>query len=62
MSLNRRGELPNIAQRIGEQNKTLVNNLTLIRERAAPDVFGTKPSDFGQQVIDGYLNIDRQRT
>lgn len=60
--LNRRGELPNIAQRIGEQNKALVNNLTLIRERAAPDVFGTKPSDFGQQVIDGYLNIDRQRT
>lgn len=59
--LNRRGELPNIAQRIGEQNKALVNNLTLIRERAAPDVFGTKPSDFGQQVIDGYLNIDRQR-
>ena len=60
--LNRRGELPNIAQRIGEQNKSLVNNLTLIRDRAAPDVFGTKPSDFGQQVIDGYLNIDRQRT
>jgi hypothetical protein len=59
--LNRRGELPNIAQRIGEQNKALVNNLTLIRDRAAPDVFGTKPSDFGQQVIDGYLNIDRQR-
>jgi len=59
--LNRRGELPNIAQRIGEQNKSLVNNLTLIRDRAAPDVFGTKPSDFGQQVIDGYLNIDRQR-
>jgi len=59
--LNRRGELPNIAQRIGDQNRALVNNLTLIRERAAPDVFGTKPSEFGQQVIDGYLNIDRQR-
>jgi hypothetical protein len=59
--LNRRGELPNIAQRIGEQNRALVNNLTLIREKAAPDVFGTKPSEFGQQVIDGYLNIDRQR-
>lgn len=59
--LNRRGELPNIAQRLGEQNKALVNNLTLIREKAAPDVFGTKPSDFGQQVIDGYLNIDKQR-
>jgi hypothetical protein len=59
--LNRRGELPNIAQRIGEQNKKLVNNLTLIRERAAPDVFGIKPSELGQQVIDGYLNIDRQR-
>ena len=59
--LNRRGELPNIAQRLGEQNKALVNNLTLIREKAAPDVFGTKLSDFGQQVIDGYLAIDKTR-
>jgi hypothetical protein len=60
--LNRRAELPNIAQRLGEQNKALVNNLSLIREKAAPDVFGTKQSDFGQQVIDGYMAIDKART
>lgn len=59
--LNRRGELTNIAQRLGEQNKALVNNLSLIREKAAPDVFGTKPSDFGQTVIDGYMAIDKAR-
>lgn len=59
--LNRRGELTNIAQRLNEQNKALVNNLGLIRERAAPDVFGTKPSDFGQTVIDGYMAIDKAR-
>ena len=59
--LNRRGELTNIAQRLNEQNKALVNNLTLIREKAAPDVFGTKPSEFGQTVIDGYLTIDKAR-
>jgi hypothetical protein len=59
--LNRRGELPNIAQRIGQQNNALIENLTSIRKEAAPDAYGTKASDFGQQVIDGYLNIDRQR-
>lgn len=59
--LNRRGELNNIAARLGEQNQSLINNLTLIRDKAAPDVFGVKASDFGQQVIDGYMMIDRQR-
>jgi len=59
--LNRRGELPNIAQRIGQQNNALIENLTSIRKEAAPNAYGTKASDFGQQVIDGYLNIDRQR-
>jgi carbon monoxide dehydrogenase subunit G len=59
--LNRRAEFPTIARRINEQNNALVENLNLIRKNAAPDAYGTKSSDFGQQVIDGYLNIDRQR-
>jgi hypothetical protein len=59
--LNRRGELPRIAQRIGEQNKILIENLDQIRTNAAPDVFGTKSSDFGQIVIDNYKSIDDAR-
>ena len=59
--LNRRGELPNIANRLGEQNAALVENLRLIREQAAPDVFGTRSSDFGQIVIDNYKAMDDAR-
>lgn len=59
--LNRRGELPNIANRLGEQNAALVENLRLIRDQAAPDIYGTKPSDFGQIVIDSYKTIDDAR-
>jgi hypothetical protein len=58
---NRRAEIPKIADRISQLNNDLIDNLDLIRNNAAKDVFGTKQSDFGQQVIDGYLNIDRQR-
>jgi hypothetical protein len=59
--LNRRGELPNIAYRMGETNKALIKNLSDIRDRAAPDLPGSKPSDFGQIVIDTYKGIDSDR-
>jgi len=59
--LNRRGELPNIAYRMGETNKALIENLSAIRDRAAPDLPGSKPSDFGQIVIDTYKGIDSDR-
>ena len=58
--LNRRGELPNIAQRLGDQNQALIKNLTLIRDKAAPEAFGGM-SDLGKQVIDGYTAIDQVR-
>lgn len=58
--LNRRGELPNIAQRLGDQNQALIKNLTLIRDRAAPEASGGM-SDLGKQVIDGYTAIDQVR-
>jgi len=59
--LNRRGELQNIAYRMGETNKALIENLSAIRDRAAPDLPGSKPSDFGQIVIDTYKGIDNDR-
>ena len=59
--LNRRGELPNIAYRMGETNKALIKNLSDIRDRAAPDLPGSKSSDFGQIVIDTYKGIDNDR-
>jgi hypothetical protein len=59
--LNRRGELQNIAYRMGETNKALIENLSAIRDRAAPDLPGSKPSDFGQIVIDTYKGIDTDR-
>jgi hypothetical protein len=59
--LNRRGELQNIAYRMGETNKALIENLSAIRDRAAPDLPGSKSSDFGQIVIDTYKGIDQDR-
>ena len=59
--LNRRGELQNIAYRMGETNKALIENLSAIRDRAAPDLPGSKSSDFGQIVIDTYKGIDSDR-
>ena len=59
--LNRRGELPNIAYRMNETNKALIENLSAIRDRAAPDLPGSKSSDFGQIVIDTYKGIDSDK-
>jgi hypothetical protein len=59
--LNLRGELQNIAYRMGETNKALIENLSAIRDRAAPDLPGSKSSDFGQIVIDTYKGIDSNR-
>lgn len=59
--LNRRGELQNIAYRMNETNKGLIKNLSDIRDLAAPDLPGSKPSDFGQIVIDTYKGIDNDR-
>jgi hypothetical protein len=59
--LNRRGELTNIAYRMGETNKALIKNLSDIRDLAAPNLPGSKSSDFGQIVIDTYKGIDNDR-
>jgi hypothetical protein len=55
---NRRGKDPELAQRFNEQNGQLVENIAEIRQRAAPDVYGTKTIENSQGIIDAYKEID----
>jgi hypothetical protein len=55
---NRRGKDPVLAQRFNEQNGQLVENLGLIRDKAAPDVYGTKKIENSQGIIDAYKELD----
>jgi len=55
---NRRGRDPELAQRFNEQNGQLVENLGLIRDKAAPDVYGTKKIENSQGIIDAYKELD----
>lgn len=55
---NRRGKDPVLAQRFNEQNGQLVENLGLIRDKAAPDVYGTKKIENSQGIIDAYKDLD----
>lgn len=59
--MNRRGKPGNEAliQRLNEQNAQLTDNLTALREQAAPDAFGTKPIEHGQTLIDSYKEINK---
>jgi hypothetical protein len=55
---NRRGRDPVLAQRFNEQNGQLIENLGLIRDKAAPDVYGTKKIENSQGIIDAYKELD----
>lgn len=59
---NLRGSQPEFARRFNEQNAQLVENVPLIRERAAPDVYATKPIESSQAIIDAYKAIDSTRS
>jgi hypothetical protein len=55
---NRRGKDPVLAQRFNEQNGQLIENIGLIRDKAAPDVYGTKKIENSQGIIDAYKELD----
>ena len=55
---NRRGKDPELARRFNEQNGQLIENINEIRQRAAPDVYGTKTIENSQAIIDRYKVID----
>lgn len=59
---NRRGRDTELAQRFNEQNKQLTDNLSAIRETAAPDVYGTKTIENSQGLIDAYKSLDQAKT
>lgn len=59
---NRRGKDPMLAQRFNEQNNQLVENLGAIRDKAAPDVYGTKKIENSQGIIDAYKELDSAKT
>jgi hypothetical protein len=58
---NLRGKHPEFANRFNEQNQQLVDNVPLIRERAAPDVYSTKTIESSQAIIDAYKALDETR-
>jgi len=60
--LNRRGKPGNeaLVARLNEQNQQLVENLNALREKAAPDAFGTRPIEFGDSIIDSYKQLNKQ--
>ena len=58
---NLRGKQTDLAYRINELNQQLVDNVPLIRERAAPDVYATKTIESSQAIIDAYKALDDAR-
>jgi hypothetical protein len=58
---NLKAKQPAFAQRFNEQNTQLVENVPLIRERAAPDVFATKTIESSQALIEAYKALDDTR-
>jgi hypothetical protein len=60
--MNLRGQFPEFAMRKNEVNQQLVDNVPLIRERAAPDVYATKTIESSQAIIDSYKALDDVRS
>lgn len=59
---NNRGKDPQLADRFAQQNQALIDNIQEIRNRAAPDVYGTKTIENSQGIIDAYKEMDAARS
>jgi hypothetical protein len=59
--MNNRGKNKELSNRYNDQNKQLVENIDLIKEKASPNVYGTNVVENGQSLIDAYLDIDKVR-
>jgi hypothetical protein len=51
-----------LAYRLNEQNKALVDNVPLIREKAAPNVYATRTIESSEALIDAYKTLDADRS
>lgn len=59
--MNLRGQNPELAYRLNEQNQGLVNNLEEIRHLVAPDAHSTKMIEASQGIIDAYKALDETK-
>lgn len=59
--MNSRGKHPELANRFNEQNGKLIENINAIRDRAAPDVYGTNHLENADTVINAYKALDDAR-
>lgn len=60
--MNMRGKNPELANRFNEQNGKLIENMNAIRDKAAPDVYGTNHIENAETVINAYKALDDTRT
>lgn len=60
--MNMRGRNPDLANRFNEQNGKLIENMNAIRDKAAPDVYGTNYIENAETVINAYKALDDTRT
>ena len=59
--MNMRGKNPELANRFNEQNDKLIENMNAIRDKAAPDVYGTNHLENADTVINAYKALDDAR-
>jgi hypothetical protein len=60
--MNMRGKNPDLANRFNEQNGKLIENMNAIRDKAAPDIYGTNYIENAETVINAYKALDDTRT
>jgi hypothetical protein len=59
--MNQRGRNPEYANRFNEQNNALKENFDVIRDKAAPDVYGTNHLESADTIINSYKTLDDAR-
>ena len=59
--MNQRGKNPEYANRFSEQNTALKENFDAIRDKAAPDVYGTNHLESADTIIGSYKTLDDAR-
>ena len=59
--MNQRGRNPEYANRFSEQNTALKENFDAIRDKAAPDVYGTNHLENADTIIGSYKTLDQAR-
>lgn len=59
--MNMRGKNTELANRFNEQNGKLIENMNAIRDKAAPDVYGTNHLENADTIINSYKALDDAR-